>query len=90
MYSLFNSPFDPFPLFGRRSVYVISDSELAKYKARQAEAELLEIDKLIDSHKQALERLEATKAELQKELPPAAEWTHKPAYQRVFSSVFFT
>ena len=89
MYSLFNSPFDPFPLFGQRSIYVISDSELTKYKARQAEAELLEIDKLIDSHKQAIERLEKTKSELQKELP-AAEWTLKPAYQRVFSSVFFT
>ena len=44
-----------------------------RYKARRAEAELLEIDKLIDSHKQTIERLEATKAELQKELPSAAE-----------------
>ena len=87
MYSLFNSPFDPFPMFGQRSVYVISDSELAKYKARQAEAELLEIDKLIDAHKQSIERLEATKAELQKELP-VAEWTPKPAYQRVSLLVF--
>ena len=88
MYSLFNNPFDPFPMFGQRSVYVISDSELAKYKARQTEAELLEIDKLIDSHRQSIERLEATKAKLQNELPPAAEWTPKPAYQRVSLLVF--
>ena len=88
MYSLFNNPFDPFPMFGQRSIYVISDSELAKYKARQAEAELLEIDKLIDSHKQTIERLEATKAELQKELPSAAEWTPRAAYQRLFLLVF--
>ena len=88
MYSLFNNPFDPFPMFGQRSVYVNSDSELAKYKARQAEAELLEIDKLIDSHKQTIERLEATKAELQKKLPPAAEWTPRAAYQRLSPLVF--
>ena len=71
MYSLFNNPFDPFPMFGQQSIYVISDSELAKYKARQTEAELLEIDKLIDAHKQSIERLEKTKSELQKELPVA-------------------
>ena len=87
MYSLFNNPFDPYPMFGNTSIYVVSDSELAKYKARQAEAELLEIDKLIDSHKQAVERLEATKAELQKELPPA-EWTPRAAYQRLSPLVF--
>ena len=87
MYSLFNSPFDPFPLFGKPSVYVISDSQLAEYKAKQLAAELTEIDKLIDAHKQSIERLEKTKSELQKELP-AAEWTHKPAYQRVSLLVF--
>ena len=88
MYSLFNNPFNPFPIFRQQSVYVISDSELAKYKAQQAEAELLELDKLIDSHKQTIERLEATKAELQKELPSAAEWTPRAAYQRLSLSVF--
>ena len=71
MYSLFNNPFDPFPMFGQTSIYVVSDSQLAEYKAKQLAAELLEIDKLILSHKQAVERLEATKAELQKELPAA-------------------
>ena len=71
MYSLMNNPFDPFPMFGQTSIYVISDSQLAQYKAKQLAAELLEIDKLILSHRQSIERLEATKAKLQKELPAA-------------------
>ena len=71
MYSLMNSPFDPFPMFGQTSIYVISDSQLAEYKAKQLAAELTEIDKLIDAHKQSIERLEKTKSELQKELPAA-------------------
>ena len=64
-----NNPFDPFPMFGQTSIYVISDSQLAEYKAKQLAAELTEIDKLIDAHKQSIERLEKTKSELQKELP---------------------
>ena len=38
IYSLFNDPFDRFPLFGR-SVYVLSDSDFAEYKHAQIERE---------------------------------------------------
>ena len=70
IYSIFNNPFDMFPMFPtKQSVYVISDSELAKYKRKQAEAELLELDKLIDGHKQSIEFLEKTKQQIQAELP---------------------
>ena len=60
--------FDDF--FDRRpSVYVVSDSQLAAWKREKAEAEIIELDKLIDSHKQAIERLEETRNGLRKEFP---------------------
>ena len=68
-----------FPMFPtKQSVYVISDSELAKYKRKQAEAELLELDKLIDGHKQSIEFLEKTKQQIQAELPELPD-ADKPA-----------
>ena len=73
IYSLFNNVYDPAPLFGGRSVYVISDSELARYKRIQAEAEILELDRLIDGHKQSIERLELTRNKLQEYLPALPE-----------------
>ena len=81
LYSLMNNPFEPFPMFGKPSVYVISDSELAKYKRLNAEAEISEIQRLIDSHKQSIERLQKTVDKLTDELPPlpeetAKEWQH--------------
>ena len=79
IYSLFNNPFDIYPVFPQKpSVYVISDSELARYKRKQAEAELLELDKLIDGHKQAIERLEETKQQIQADMPALPE-ADKPA-----------
>lgn len=58
-----NSLFSVFDdLYRRPSVYVISDSQLAEYKAKQAQAEIAELDRLIDGHKQSIERLEQTKA----------------------------
>ena len=60
IYSLYNNIYDPLPLFGGRSVYVISDSELARYKQEQTKAEILELERLIDGHKSSIERLETT------------------------------
>ena len=60
--------FDDF--FDRRpSVYVISDSQLAAWKRSKAEEEIIEIDKLIDSHKQAIERLQTTRDGLRESYP---------------------
>ena len=53
-----------FGTYPRNSVYVISDSQLAEYKERQLQAEIAELDRLIDDHKQSIERLEKTKASL--------------------------
>jgi len=77
IYSLMNSPFDPFPMFGKPSVYVISDSELAMYKRKNAEAEIAQLQGLIDSHKQSIERLQKTVDKLTDELPPLPEETAK-------------
>ena len=74
IYSLFNNIYDPFPMFGQRSVYVISDSELAKYKQEQTKAEITELERLIDGHKSSIERLETTVNKLRDSLAlPEAE-----------------
>jgi len=62
--SLFDEFFDRRP-----SVYVISDSQLAAWKREKAEAEIIELDKLIDSHKQSIERLQTTRDQLRSEYP---------------------
>ncbi len=67
------SPFDPWITHERPSVYVISDSQLAAYKREQTQREIDELNKLIDSHKSSIERLEAHVGELKKELEPAPE-----------------
>ena len=60
--------------FDRRpSVYVVSHSQLAAWKLEKAEAEIIEIDKLIDSHKQAIERLQTTRDGLRKDYPAVTE-----------------
>ena len=43
---------------------------MAAYKRKQAEAEILELNKLIDSHKSSIERLEKTVADLKKSIEP--------------------
>ena len=68
IYSLFNNLYDPLPMFGGRSVYVISDSELALYKKQQTELEIVELERLIDSHKSSIERLETTVNKLRESL----------------------
>ena len=70
IYNLLNEPYYRFPnLYGGSSVYVISDSEMARYKRAQTEAEILELQRLIDGHKTSIENLEKTIELLQKELP---------------------
>ena len=79
VYNLLNDPYDRIPLFpswgNNTSVYVISDSQLAKYKAQQAQAEILELEKLIDGHKASIESLEKTISVLRKELPEEKQAT---------------
>ncbi len=67
------SPFDPWITHQRPSVYVISDSQLAAYKLEQTQSEIDELNKLIDSHKSSIERLEAHVAELQKDVEKATD-----------------
>lgn len=65
--SLFSNPHLPvLPL--QQSIYVLSDSDFAKYKQRQTEAEIEELERLVDSHKSSIERLEKTISELKKSL----------------------
>ena len=73
------SLFDPWLSHKQPSVYVISDSEMKAYKQKQAEAEILELKKLIDSHKDSIERLETHVAALEKEYPQLPENTSEAA-----------
>ena len=42
---------------------------MTAWKRRQAEAEIIELDRLIDSHKQSIERLEITRNQLREQYP---------------------
>ena len=68
--SVFDNFWNP---MNRTSVYVISDSQMSSWKRNQAEAEIIQLDQLIDSHKQSIERLQATRDKLRKEYPAAPE-----------------
>lgn len=48
---------DPFALITKPSVYVISDSQLAEYKQKQTEAEVAELDRLIEGHESSIARI---------------------------------
>ena len=61
--------FDDFFDYRKPSIYVISDSQLSAWKRTQAENEIIALDKLIDSHRQSIERLETTRNELRKQYP---------------------
>lgn len=71
-YDFFLDPFGPW-LSRKPSVYVISDSEMAKYKQKQAEAEIVELERLIDGHKQSIERLQANVELIRKDYPVLPE-----------------
>ena len=62
--SLFDDFFDRRP-----TVYVISENRLEAWKREKAEGEIIELDRLIDSHKQAIERLEVTRKQLRDAYP---------------------
>ena len=59
---------NPFPIQTQQSIYVLSDTEFNKYKQRQTEAEIQELERLVDSHKSSIERLEATITSLKESL----------------------
>ena len=70
MYDFF-SPFEHSRFFAteRPSVYVISDSELARYKRENALREIAAVERLIESHRNSIERLESTVELLKRGLP---------------------
>ena len=60
---------NPFPIQTQQPIYVLSDTEFNKYKQKQTEAEINELQRLVDSHKSSIERLEKTIADLKQTLP---------------------
>ena len=61
---------NPFPIQTQQSIYVLSDTEFNKYKQRQTEAEIEELERLKDSHKSSIERLEKTIDSLRNTIEP--------------------
>jgi len=60
---------NPMPLLQtQQSIFVLSDTEFNKYKQRQTEAEIEELERLIDSHRSSIERLEKTISALKDDL----------------------
>lgn len=68
--------FDEFFL-PRSSIFVVSDSQLAAWKREKAEAEIIELDKLIDSHEASIARLKETREQLRKDYPVLTETTEE-------------
>ena len=60
----YSSLLDPFALITKPSVYVISDSELADWKKRQTEAEIAELDRLIEGHESSIARIKEARKSL--------------------------
>ena len=65
--------FDDFFDYRKPSIYVVSDAQLSAWKRTQAENEIIQLDQLIDSHKQSIERLQATRDQLRKDYPAVTE-----------------
>ena len=61
--------FDDFFDYRKPSIYVVSDAQLSAWKRTQAENEIIQLDQLIDSHKQSIERLQTTRDQLRKDYP---------------------
>ena len=55
----------PTSYYQRPSIYVISDSQLAEYKRKQALAEITELNKLIADHQAAIDRLKESRSLLE-------------------------
>ena len=51
----------PTSYYSKPSVYVLSDSQWTEYKCQQALAEITELNKLIKSHTDAIERLKKSR-----------------------------
>ena len=60
--------FSPFSLSVSPTVYVVSDSELKRLKEDNTRREILEIQRLIDSHQNSIDRLKRTIDMLEKDL----------------------
>ena len=61
--------FDFLTPYKQPSVYVISDSEMKAWKTKQARAEVVELQRLVDYHKTQAERLEEQVLKLEAEYP---------------------
>ena len=64
MYNIQTLSFDMLPrsYYSKPSVYVLSDSQWTEYKRQQSLSEIKELNKLIASHEQAIDRLKESRS----------------------------
>ena len=64
-----SSPWDIFADLRQPSVYVISDSEMKRFKEKNTRAEIAELERIVADREQSLVTLRATIEQLKSELP---------------------
>jgi len=65
----------PTSYYSKPSVYVISDSEWTEYKRQQSLSEIKELNKLIASHEQAIDRLKESRSLMEQQFSTDKEAT---------------
>jgi hypothetical protein len=77
MYNIQTLSFDMLPTsyYSKPSVYVISDSEWTEYKRQQSLSEIKELNKLIASHEQAIDRLKESRSLMEQQFSTDKEAT---------------
>ena len=77
MYNIQTLSFDMLPrsYYSKPSVYVISDSEWTEYRNKQLLSEIAELDKLIDGHTEAIDRLKESRKLIEADVKKPEELT---------------
>jgi len=77
MYNIQTLSFDMLPksYYSKPSVYVIFDSEWTEYKRQQSLSEIKELNKLIASHEQAIDRLKESRSLMEQQFSTDKEAT---------------
>ena len=56
-----------------KSVYVVTEQQMAEYKRANTEAEIAELEKLVDGHRSSITSLQVMIDKLKGELPQTSE-----------------
>ena len=74
-----SSPWDIFADVRQPSVYVISDSEMKRFKEKNTRAEIAELERIVVEREKSIVTLKSTIEQLKSELPALPEETPQAA-----------